>query len=90
MRSLVPMLKNAQSRASLYADGKVRHVGMMPELEEELVGFTTYGYQGAKSPNRGDAAIWAIYALFPHLTRRPEEKEVSEVEEVMWDSGAGY
>ena len=79
----------AEPVSALYADGKVRHVGMMRELEDELVGFTTHGYEGDKSPNRADAGIWAIYALFPHLTRKKEEPDDYEPQE-KWDAGAGY
>ena len=63
---------------------------MLP-LEEELIGFTTNGYEGAKSPNRGDALCWAVYALFPHLTKKKEEKQeaLTDVYEPN-DSGAGY
>ena len=42
------------------------------DLEEELSGFTTYGYTGDHSPNRADAMIWAMSDLFPELTKAPE------------------
>lgn len=59
----------AEPIAALYEQGKVRHVGILAELEEELSGFSTTGYIGNGSPNRADAAVWAITELFPHLMK---------------------
>jgi phage terminase large subunit-like protein len=59
--------QRAEPFSALYEQGKVRHVGYMSELEEELSAFSTYGYTGAHSPNRADAAIWALAALFPQI-----------------------
>lgn len=58
----------AEPFSALYEAGKVRHVGMFAELEEELTAFSTSGYTGGSSPNRADALIWALAALFPALT----------------------
>lgn len=52
---------------------KVRHVGFFPELEDEFCNFTTTGYQGSNSPNRADAAIWALSDLFPGMTQQVVE-----------------
>ena len=79
----------AEPISALYAQGKVRHVGQFRELEEELCAFTTNGYSGAKSPNRADSLVWAIYGLFPHLTKKPEEPIEYERYEAN-DPGAGY
>ena len=79
----------AEPIAALYEHGKVRHVGQLFELEEELTCFTTSGFEGDKSPNRADAAVWAIYSLFPSLTRKPEEPSHYEPPEKS-DEGAGY
>lgn len=57
----------AEPVSALYEQGRVRHVGLYPELEEELTGFSTYGYTGSRSPNRADALIWAITELFPNI-----------------------
>lgn len=68
--------QRAEPFSALYEQGKVRHVGYLSELEEELAGFSTYGYTGEHSPNRADAAIWALAALFPALvTPKVEKKE---------------
>jgi phage terminase large subunit-like protein len=65
----------AEPISALYANGKVKHVGHFPELEDELMGFTTTGFAGEKSPNRADALVWAISELFPGLTK-PDRKEL--------------
>lgn len=49
--------------AALYAQGKVRHVGHFPELERQYCLFSTAGYVGGRSPDRADAAIWALSEL---------------------------
>ncbi len=67
----------AEPISALYEQGKVRHVGHYPELEDELIGFSTMGYLGDKSPNRADALIWAISDLFPGMVQpKKEEPEV--------------
>lgn len=62
----------AEPVAALYETGKVRHVGRFEQMEEQLLGFTTSGYSGDRSPDRADAAIWAINELFPALTRKEQ------------------
>lgn len=59
----------AEPFSALYEDGRVRHVGRMPDLEAELTGFTTGGYVGERSPNRADAVIWALAELLPGVVR---------------------
>ena len=60
-------VQRAEPFSALYEQGKVRHVGRFNELEEELTAFTTYGFVGGASPNRADALIWALAALFPAI-----------------------
>jgi phage terminase large subunit-like protein len=64
----------AEPVSALYDDGKVRHVGYLRDLEDELSGFTTNGYVGDRSPNRADALVWAITELFPSIVavNRPQ------------------
>lgn len=64
----------AEPISSLYEKGKVRHVGYFHELEDELAAFSTIGYTGENSPNRADAAIWALTELFPGLVKPPKEE----------------
>lgn len=59
----------AEPISALAADGKIRHVGYFPELEDELCSFSTTGYTGESSPNRADAYVWAVSELFPGMTR---------------------
>ncbi len=53
----------AEPVASLYSQGKVKHVGHMPELERQMLQFSTSGYKGAKSPDRADANTWMLSEL---------------------------
>lgn len=64
----------AEPIAALFETGKCRLVGFHADLEEELSGFTTYGYTGDHSPNRADAMIWALSDLFPELMKPLEDK----------------
>jgi hypothetical protein len=64
----------AEPFSALYENGKVRHVGEFSQLEDELCGFSTAGYVGSRSPNRADAAIWALAELFPALVKAPAAK----------------
>ena len=66
----------AEPFSALYENGKIRHVGRFPELEGELTGFSTAGYVGGGSPNRADAAIWALAELFPALVSDRNRKRV--------------
>lgn len=62
----------AEPVSVLYERGLVRHDRPMPELEEELCGFTPAGWQGAgRSPDRAEALIWALTDLMLGPRRRP-------------------
>jgi phage terminase large subunit-like protein len=75
----------AEPISSLFETGKCRLVGYHQALEDELSGFTTYGYTGDHSPNRADAMIWAMSDLFPQLTEQKPEKQI--VQQVVHRSG---
>lgn len=64
----------AEPISSLYEAGKVRHVGFLPELEEELTAFSTVGYLGPRSPNRADALIWGLTELFPGIVNERKKE----------------
>lgn len=64
----------AEPFSALYENGKVRHAGHFAAMEAELCGFNTNGYIGQGSPNRADAAIWALAELFPGLVAARKEK----------------
>ncbi len=51
----------ADAPARLYADGRVHHVGDLPELEQELLTWEPDGR--SKSPNRLDALVYAVAEL---------------------------
>lgn len=64
----------AEPMAALYEQGKVRHVGVFHELEDELAAFSTVGYLGDSSPNRADAWIWVLTELFPGIVNERKKE----------------
>lgn len=63
----------AEPVAALYEQGRVHHVGALAELEDQMVTFTperaadrSDGY----SPDRVDALVWALAALFPSMIEK--------------------
>lgn len=63
----------AEPAAALYEQGKVHHVGLFPELEDQMCAFTTAGYMGDRSPDRADALVWALAEIFPGIVRQKSE-----------------
>lgn len=61
----------AEPVAGLYERGRVSHVGTFPALEDQMTNFSTAGYQGDRSPDRADAAIWALTELMVEKTMTP-------------------
>lgn len=53
----------AEPISRLYEQGKVTHCQPMPELEDQLCGFTGNGYAGDGSPDAADALVWALTEL---------------------------
>ncbi|PPD44519.1 MAG: ATP-binding protein [Methylocystis sp.] len=49
--------------AQLYEQGRVKHVGAFPALEDEMCDFGLDGLSSGRSPDRLDALVWAIAAL---------------------------
>ena len=64
----------AEPVAALYEAGRVRHAGMFAALEDQLCGIMAGGeYRGpGRSPDRADAAVWALTELM--LGRRGEPR----------------
>ena len=62
--------QRAEPIAALYEQGRVRHAGRFPELEAQLGAFSGAGYQGPRSPDRADAAIWALTDLLETAPRQ--------------------
>ena len=65
----------AEPFSALYAEGRVRHVGYFDKLEDELCGFSTFGYTGERSPNRADALFWVLAELFPSLVKKKDKED---------------
>jgi len=53
----------AEPVAALYEQGRVKHVGAFPELEDEMCDFGLDGLSSGRSPDRVDALVWALAAL---------------------------
>jgi phage terminase large subunit-like protein len=77
----------AEPISALYESGKCRHVGYFRELEDELSGFSTVGYLGDRSPNRGDALVFALTELFPGIVAPRRDKKPLEQRAVL---GGGW
>ena len=60
----------AEPIAALSQQDKIRLVGRFPELEYQLTSFTTAGYRGDRSPDRADAMVWGMTAIFPAIARQ--------------------
>ncbi|ADZ71355.1 DNA-packaging protein [Polymorphum gilvum] len=58
-------LLRAEPVAMLYDQGRVRHVGALPELEDEMADFGPGGLSSGRSPDRLDALVWALSELMP-------------------------
>lgn len=73
-------IARAEPFSSLYEQGKVRHVGLLPQLEDEMCAMSTTGYLGSGSPNRADACIWALAELFPGIVAPPKQPKKERAE----------
>lgn len=51
----------AEPIAALYEQGRIKHVGILPELEEQMV---TWDPESGESPDRVDALVWGLTDLF--------------------------
>lgn len=57
----------AEPIAALYEQGRISHVGALPELEDQMVLFTPLGIAGDTTGDRVDACVWALTQLFPAI-----------------------
>jgi phage terminase large subunit-like protein len=53
----------AEPVAALYEQGRVKHVGCFPLLEDEMCDFGPEGLSSGRSPDRVDALVWALTEL---------------------------
>lgn len=65
----------AEPVAALYEQGRIAHVGSFSALENQMTQMTQAGFQGAGSPDRVDALVWAFTDLFPTMIAVPEREE---------------
>jgi phage terminase large subunit-like protein len=63
--------------AQLYEQGRVKHVGAFPALEDEMCDFGLDGLSSGRSPDRLDALVWAVTALA--LTPKAPEPRMRRV-----------
>jgi len=71
-------VQRAEPFSPLFEDGRVRMVGYLPELEEEMLGFSTRGFVGERSPNRADALFWALAEIFQALVSPRKKKPLGK------------
>ncbi len=60
--------------AALYEAGRVRHVGQLTALEDEMCSFGADGFAG--SPDRVDALVWGVWALLLDRREAPRVRGV--------------
>ncbi len=53
----------AEPVAALYEQGKVSHIGSLPQLEDQMCLIGPEGFIGEGSPDRADALVWALTEL---------------------------
>jgi phage terminase large subunit-like protein len=61
----------AEPVAALYEQGRVKHAGVFPALEDEMCDFGIDGLSSGRSPDRLDALVWAVSALSFGAKRGP-------------------
>jgi phage terminase large subunit-like protein len=65
----------AEPVAALYSQGRVRHAGRFPELEDEMCDFGPNGLSDGRSPDRLDALVWAVTELTPKWMIEPRIRD---------------
>lgn len=90
IRSVAPKIKvlpvhasrgkvtRAEPISALYEQGKVSHCGAFPELEDQMVVFTSFGIEGGTTGDRVDALVWALSQLFPNIVFAKKETNKGE------------
>lgn len=66
----------AEPVAALYAQGRVRHAGTFPALEDEMCDFGPGGLSSGRSPDRLDALVWALTHLMLGPKGRPRVRGI--------------
>ena len=60
----------AEPVAALYEQGRVKHLGILAALEDQMCLMTGSGFQGQGSPDRVDALVWALSDLMVEPARK--------------------
>ncbi len=66
----------AEPVAALYERGLVAHVGMWPELEDQMCDFGPGGLSNGASPDRLDALVWALTELMLNDRAEPRVRSL--------------
>lgn len=66
----------AEPIAALYEQGRVRHAGHFPLLEDEMCNFGRDGMANGHSPDRIDALVWAVNALMLAKHEAPRVRQL--------------
>lgn len=67
-------ITRAQPAAALYEARRIHHAGLFAALEDQMCHYD--GSKGAKSPDRMDALVWALAALFESRRARPRIRKL--------------
>ncbi len=82
----VPVVKRRATRgkwlraepiAALYEQGRVRHAGRFPALEDEMCDFAPEGLSSGRSPDHLDALVWALGELMLGQDLKPRIRRFS-------------
>ena len=66
----------AEPVATLYEQGRVKHAGVFPALEDEMCDFGADGLSSGRSPDRLDALVWAVTALTHGAKAQPRVRSL--------------
>jgi phage terminase large subunit-like protein len=66
----------AEPVAQLYEQGRVKHAGCFPALEDEMCDFGPDGLSSGRSPDRLDALVWAVSSLSFAAGRGPRMRSL--------------
>lgn len=68
----------AEPVAALYEQGRVSHIGALPDVEDQCCMIGPDGYIGEGSPDRADALVWALTELMLGEEKPPAQMFLSK------------